>query len=355
MQYTIAQAKYGVYIGRFQPFHNGHYAMLQQILLQAEKVIIVLGSARSASTIKNPWSTEQRREMIMAALTPEEAQRVLITEVRDHYYNEHLWLAEVIQAVAAIADDEVSEADITLFGYEKDDSSYYLNRFPQWKYEEIVTNKPIDATDIRALLFGGSKHCPLEWTNNLPKPVSNWIERWSVQWGVQTPEYEGLVDAYQHIAEYRARWKAPEKVPFPVTFNTVDCVVIKSGHILLVERGFNPGKGLLALPGGFLNPKERLFDAALRELKEETRIVLAKKTLEESLKDSKVFDHPERSLRGRTITHAFFIDLGIGQLPIVRGGDDAAKAMWMPLHRVYESQDKFFEDHFHIIEYFTRK
>jgi bifunctional NMN adenylyltransferase/nudix hydrolase len=163
-------------------------------------------------------------------------------------------------------------------------------------------------------------------------------------------------EAHNYILGYKAMWEAPSKVPFPVIFTTVDAVVIKAGHILLVERGRNPGKGLLALPGGFLNPHEELLDGALRELKEETKIVASKKVLAESVRSSHVFAHPDRSLRGRTITHAYLIDLGInGPLPAVKGSDDAAQAMWVPLHRVYELQETFFEDHFHIIEYFTRK
>jgi len=107
---------------------------------------------------------------------------------------------------------------------------------------------------------------------------------------------------------------------------------------------------LWALPGGFLNQEETMLDGCIRELKEETKIKLPVPVLKGSIKESKTFDAPNRSARGRTITQAFFIDLGVGELPKVKGSDDAAKAFWVPFNKV--KQEKMFEDHFHIIDNF---
>jgi bifunctional NMN adenylyltransferase/nudix hydrolase len=72
--------------------------------------------------------------------------------------------------------------------------------------------------------------------------------------------------------------------------------------------------------------------------------------LKGSIKSKEVFDHPERSLRGRTITTAFLIQLTeTGELPPVKGGDDAAKAFWVPIAEAMAKRDQFFEDHYHII------
>lgn len=169
---------------------------------------------------------------------------------------------------------------------------------------------------------------------------------------MNTPEFDRLHNEYHHIIDYKSKWASS---PFPPTFNTVDAIVICSGHVLVVRRKGSPGKGLIALPGGFLNVNERIVDGCVRELKEETGIRISQHDLKNKIVDEKVFDHPNRSLRGRTITHAFCIDLGKGELPVVKGMDDADKAWWMSLNEISDREYEFFEDHAHIIKYFISR
>ena len=75
-------------------------------------------------------------------------------------------------------------------------------------------------------------------------------------------------------------------------------------------------------------------------------------TLETALLDVKVFDHPDRSQRGRTITHAFYFDLNMDHFPEIEADDDAAAAKWVPIADLIEMEDQFFDDHFHILDQF---
>lgn len=74
-----------------------------------------------------------------------------------------------------------------------------------------------------------------------------------------------------------------------------------------------------------------------------------------SLKDRQVFDHPTRSLRGRTITHACLFNFPTGELPRVKGSDDADKARWVPLNEFAQMRSVMFEDHFDIAYHFLGK
>jgi bifunctional NMN adenylyltransferase/nudix hydrolase len=129
-------------------------------------------------------------------------------------------------------------------------------------------------------------------------------------------------------------------------------VVIESGHILLIERGAYPGKGLWALPGGYINQNETVEDCAIRELKEETKIKVPVPALRGCIKRKAVFDKPNRDPRGRYITHAFLIELPTQEkgLTKVKGGDDAARAKWFPLSELEDLKEKMFLDHWDIVQ-----
>lgn len=347
--------KFGVLIGRFQPCHNGHLSTIVQALTRVDKLIIVLGSANACRTIKNPWSAAQREQMIYWALTHEQTKRVKFVHVPDYMYNDNAWIISLQEKVSAITEDE---RDVLLFGHEKDDSGYYLKLFPQWQHCQTKMLPALDATKIRSMYFD----CNLsDLYKYVPEPVFLALKSFMMKDATtRTEEFASLQAEYQHVEKYKDEWKVritPEGpgVPYPVTFMTVDAVVIRSGHVLVVRRGGYPGKGLIALPGGFVNQRERIQQACLRELREETRIVIPQQELEAAIVGSRVFDHPDRSLRGRTITHAYCLDLGAGPLPKVKGDDDADKAWWMPLREVMASEERFFEDHFHIISHFVNK
>lgn len=339
--------KLATLIGRYEPVHNGHISNYTQAFSVAEKVHILIGSAYQPRTIKNPFTFHERTMMIQKTLesmgiSPE---RYYISPIKDFSYNDNLWIQQV-QEVVMSKDPEIKDKDIAILGHEKDDSSWYLRAFPNWNfiplsaYVEFGTN-PIDATKIRELFFEGH----LDYiTGTVPKPVFDALLRFS-----KSVEYKTLVEEYNFIKDYKRSWEA---APYAPTFFTVDSVVLQGGHILLVKRKFAPGKGLWALPGGFLNQNETARVAAVRELREETGLKVPVPVLNGSITYEKLFDKPDRSLRGRTLTQAFLIELNTGEseLPKVKGNDDAEVAKWFKISEVLEMSDMLFEDHLSIIK-----
>jgi bifunctional NMN adenylyltransferase/nudix hydrolase len=333
-----------IFIGRFQPPHRGHLDVLRRALSQASRVCILIGSTDRPRTIKDPFSYDERRQMILALLDEDERERVVIAPVQDSMYNDGDWLRWIQDAVASELGDTTGRR-IGLIGHEKDTSSYYLRMFPQWEFVETDATEDISATEIREQLFAERNNSFVSWA--VPAPVHAWLEDFRTR-----PEFAQLKSEAEFIAGYQKAWAA---APYPVTFVTVDALVVHSGHILLVRRRSEPGRGLWALPGGFVNQDERLETACIRELREETGLKLPEPVLRGSIKDRQVFDHPQRSLRGRTITHAFLFHFPVGELPRVKGGDDADKARWVPLNTFARMRDVMFEDHFDIAYHFLGK
>ncbi len=339
---TPAHADAAVLIGRFQPFHSGHASLLQLALDTAPRVIIVLGSSFHARSARNPFTWQERMAMIAASLPPADQQRVSYVALRD-YYDDARWADALHREVQQQAGEGSQTA---LIGHFKDASSYYLNHFPQWQLIAAENERAIDATRIRRILFEAEdiEISLAVLAELLPTAVRQYLAAW-----VLLPHFALLVEEYQQIAQYKAAWSS---APYPPIFSTVDALVKAAGHVLLIRRGGFPGKGQWALPGGFVEQRERLLQGAIRELNEETSLGVLESTLENALVEVRVFDHPDRSQRGRTITHVHFFDLKADHLPIVEGADDAAQASWLPIKQLAAMEEEFFEDHFHILDDF---
>ncbi|HBR80594.1 TPA: nicotinamide-nucleotide adenylyltransferase [Candidatus Uhrbacteria bacterium] len=56
------------FIGRFQPFHNGHLSVLKGMVKVSDKVIVGIGSSEKHGNPENPFTSGERREMIQRAL-----------------------------------------------------------------------------------------------------------------------------------------------------------------------------------------------------------------------------------------------------------------------------------------------
>lgn len=331
------------FIGRFQPFHNGHASVVQKALDSAKLVVMVIGSHETARNIRNPFTTDERIQMISACFPNEVAQgRIVFVPQIDYAYNDKRWISSVQSGVnRAVRTGYGRTPKVGLIGHSKDHTSFYLKCFPEWDSIEVDNVSGINATDIRVGMFTNlGPAWGREWTGSVPAPILKFAFAFS-----NTAEYQALKKEFDFIKKYKDQWKDS---PYPPIFHTVDAVVVQSNHILLVQRGAMPGKGQWALPGGFVEVDERLEEAMLRELRQETSINLSDSALRGRIRAMRTYDDPNRSLRGRTITTAYYIDLiPREELPRIKGSDDAAHAMWVPLASL--QRELMYEDHMDII------
>jgi nicotinamide-nucleotide adenylyltransferase len=89
--------KRGLFVGRFQPFHMGHLAVIMDILEEVDEVVIVIGSAQYSHRTDDPFTTGERLTMIHHALNEARVplERCWIVPVPD-VHRHMLWAAEVV-------------------------------------------------------------------------------------------------------------------------------------------------------------------------------------------------------------------------------------------------------------------
>jgi len=325
-----------VYFGRFQPFHLGHQYIVDKALTIADQVLILIGSPFEPRSLRNPWLYQEREAMIRNCYTPEENKRIICKPVRDIRYNDTLWISQIQKAVYG---HHNTDEGVTLVGRQKMGTGYYTSLFPQWNNIPIAHDFDMTGTEIRDHLFSGKPLSALK--DQIPESLFAALPGF-----MSSADGKSLIAEYEFIRQYKKGW---ENAPFEPTHVTVDAVVIQSGHVLLIERGAMPGKGLWALPGGFISGNETLLEATIRKLREETKIKVPAPVLKGSIKGSSVFDDPFRSVRGRTITHAFHIELREeSELPKIKGGGETSRCFWLPVGQLDSS--KMFEDHYFIIQ-----
>jgi 8-oxo-dGTP diphosphatase len=128
---------------------------------------------------------------------------------------------------------------------------------------------------------------------------------------------------------------------------TVDLVVFTIREdelcVLAVRRGVAPFRGRWALPGGFVQKKEGLLDAARRELAEETGL----EDLPVHLEQLATYGSPRRDPRMRVVSVAYLALAA--ELPEPAAGTDASEAWWRPVADTLSGQSRLAFDHDEIL------
>lgn len=338
-KYSVA-----VFVGRMAPLHDAHLENIKKASEIADQVVVILGSANAPRDERNPFSNNDRHMFVYYATNSlSDPANVSIQEMCDMPSNE-LWAAEITKIANRY---KFSDRKIAIVGHKKDESSFYLDLFPSWDFIEtgahMFGDAEMAATQIRTLMFEGR----FEEAKPMMHPDV---------WDYINQDYIGTEQFREILAEYQFHkaYPAHRRAKYPINDVTADAVVLCKSHILLIRRKNIPGKGKLALPGGFVNTNETVLDGAIRELLEETKIHLPEKVLRGAITDEARFDKPSRSLRGRLMTFAFTLKIDTnpdGSLPRVYGSDDADKAFWVPIADINDPMKaaEFFEDHHNII------
>lgn len=105
----------------------------------------------------------------------------------------------------------------------------------------------------------------------------------------------------------------------------VDIIIEKDDKIVLIKRGSDPFKGMLAIPGGYMELGETIENAAKREAKEETSLDI------ELIDILGVYSDPKRDPRKHSVA-TVFIGRSIGG--DLKADSDAKEAFWIDINEI---------------------
>lgn len=330
----------GLLIGRFSGYHKEHHEHIKRAIQENDKVVILVGSANRRKSIKNPFDFEQRRDCILRNIREEgdvAHMNVEVYPLNDHP-DDKKWKEGATHYVNRYA---AGNEFVTLYGSEKDASSYYIGLFPEYKKSLSVPSSDANATKIREDYFNVHQSMHLlahnEW-------LSNSTKRW-----LGEQKFDESLQAEWEF--YKAEKVKFSHYPYPETlnFNCADAVMVWNDEVAMVERKFAPGKGCLAIAGGFKNNNETYLQAAIREAFEETKVDASREEMLRSLVATRIFDSPNRSLGIPRITMAALFDFSwMPEKPKMFADDDAANIVWVKIRDVL-SMRNIYDDHADII------
>lgn len=285
----------GLFIGRFQPLHIGHVAVIEKALSELDSLIVGIGSAEKHHTAENPYTCEERKAMIESSVKGISCI-VPIPDINDY----SSWVKHV-KKLAGEFDVVYSGNEIVNKLFEE--KGYAIERVSEIGY--------ISSSAIRDMMVRGG-----DWEKFVPKPTADIIQK---------------INGEERV---RALYKQYLN-PIPA----VDMIIKYNNGIVLVKRR----DGKYALPGGFMEFGESAESAAIRETKEETGLDLK---LEKLLG---VYSDPKRDPRTHIISITF-VGSGSGEL---KAGSDAKETMNVPIEDALEMELTF--DHKKILEDYIKK
>jgi nicotinamide-nucleotide adenylyltransferase len=149
-----------LFIGRFQPFHNGHLHDILKAATFSEKIIIGVGSSQKSNTKENPFSFEERKEMIDRVLHAHAIPHYEILAIPD-IHNEEKWVDHVCSIV--------NDFDIVYTG-----NSHVRDLFEEkgFAVKDVILIPSITATEIRKRIANDD-----HWHSLVPNEIVQFIEK----------------------------------------------------------------------------------------------------------------------------------------------------------------------------------
>lgn len=150
----------GFYIGRFQPYHDGHHHMVGEIRSEVDELVLGVGSAGESHTLRNPFTAGERVQMVTAAIRDLDLPTYVVP-IEDLERNA-VWVSHV-QSMTPAFDVAYSNNPLVLRLFEE--AGVPTRQSPLFRRDIL------EGTEIRDRMRASD-----EWTAHLPDPVVDVVE-----------------------------------------------------------------------------------------------------------------------------------------------------------------------------------
>jgi len=168
--------KIALFIGRFQPFHNGHLDITKRILKKNKKIIIVVGSTEKSFKNHDPLTAKERGQIIKSSLLesgvkPTQFKIILLKDLNDfpnwaNYVLKHAPKIDVLYTGSKLVKDCFSGKY----------SKACKTKPPSIRIEKIVKKIPINGTLIRKKMAENGN-----WEKFVSKSTAKLLKKWKVK------------------------------------------------------------------------------------------------------------------------------------------------------------------------------
>lgn len=138
--------KRGLFIGRFQPFHKGHYNAVKEILKVENEVIVCVAASQFSHTISNPFSCGERIEMILRSIK-DMRNRVIILSSPNMESNA-LWMENIIDTFPKFENVYTNNTLVKLLWEKRGFKVHEIKFFEKERYNGTYIRKLISEGDI---------------------------------------------------------------------------------------------------------------------------------------------------------------------------------------------------------------
>ena len=97
--YSLCIDMKALFIGRFQPFHMGHLMVLQNVSSKYDEIIVGMGSSQYSNTVENPFTADERKQMIEKSLEKINVLNYSVVLIPD-IHNPPRWVSHILSIVS---------------------------------------------------------------------------------------------------------------------------------------------------------------------------------------------------------------------------------------------------------------